>query len=319
MTERSDRRFQPGYLELARSGELSQRVEHAREMLGECRLCPRECQVDRLAGQKGHCRVGDKPFVSSSGPHFGEESPLVGKYGSGTIFLTFCNLGCLSCQNYDISHLGQGSEIEVEALAQMMLSLQGQGCHNINFVTPTHQVPQILAALQLAIEHGLSVPLVYNTGGYDSVATVKLLDGIFDIYMPDCKYSDNSVAARLSDADDYWERNQAAVREMHQQVGDLQMDKEGIATRGLLVRHLVLPQGLAGTGKVMEFLASLSKDTCVHDTYVNVMAQYRPCYRANEIPEMNRQPTAEEYRQAVRLALDAGLHRLDERPLLRFL
>jgi putative pyruvate formate lyase activating enzyme len=248
--------------------------------------------------------------VASYGPHFSEEKPLVGTGGSGTIFFSDCNLRCVFCQNYDISHGGLGHVVTSQALAAMMLSLQETGCHNINLVSPTHQVPAILEGIAIAASLGLRLPIVYNTGGYDSVETLRLLDGVVDIYMPDCKYSDDSAAWRLSKVKDYPERNREALREMHRQAGDLQINSRGVATRGLLVRHLVLPNDVAGTRSVMEFLASLSRDT-----YVNVMAQYRPCYRASEFPEIARAPTREEYARAVRLALEAGLHRLDERPL----
>jgi putative pyruvate formate lyase activating enzyme len=248
--------------------------------------------------------------VASHGPHFGEERPLVGLGGSGTIFFTNCSLGCIFCQNYDISHLGRGRAVSDEQLAEAMLELQRLGCHNINLVTPTHFVPQILEALVIAAAAGLEVPLVYNCGGYESVETLRLLEDVVDIYMPDAKYSDGRVAARLSGAEDYPQRMQAAIAEMYRQVGDLQIDERGLAQRGLLVRHLVLPNHLAGSEEIMQFLANLSSDT-----YVNVMAQYRPCYRAGEVREISRRLTVAEYRTAVQAALDAGLHRLDERPL----
>jgi putative pyruvate formate lyase activating enzyme len=296
------------YVALHRSGELRQRAERAIEMLACCAICPRECRVNRLEGPTGFCRTGRRAVVSSYNPHFGEEAPLVGTHGSGTIFLTHCNLGCLFCQNCDISHLGEGREVSAERLASMMLGLQEVGCHNINFVTPTHCVPQILESLDLAAAKGLRVPLVYNCGGYESVETLRLLDGVFDIYMPDAKYADSSVAERLSGAPDYPDAMREALREMHRQVGDLELDERGIARRGLLVRHLVLPNGLAGTGDVMRFLASLSEST-----YVNVMAQYRPCYRAHEVPELARPISRDEFAEAVQMALDAGLTRLDQR------
>jgi len=262
--------------------------------------------VNRLAGEKGTCRVGRQAMVSSFGPHFGEESPLVGYYGSGTIFLTYCNLRCVFCQNYDISHLGHGHPVAPEQLANMMLALQARGCHNINFVTPTHVVPQLLEAIVLAAERDLNVPLVYNCGGYESVETLRLLDGVFDIYMPDFKYTEATVAKRLSGAEDYPLIVKAALKEMHRQVGDLVVDERGIALRGMIVRHLVLPNNLAGTEEAMRFLA---EELSPH-TYVNVMAQYRPCYRALEFPEIARRPAREEFRAAVQAALNAGLHRL---------
>lgn len=246
-------------------------------------------------------------MVSSFGPHFGEESPLVGSCGSGTIFFTNCNLRCLFCQNYDISHLGRGEEVSGGQLAAIMLNLQRSGCHNVNLVSPTHFVPQILEALCMAAEEGLRLPLVYNTGGYESSETLALLDGVVDIYMPDAKYWGPEVARLLSEAPDYPEVMRQALKEMHRQVGDLAIDGLGIARRGLLVRHLVLPEGLAGTREVMNFIAKEISP----NTYVNVMAQYRPCYRAQEIPELRRPISPEEYRQAVEGALGAGLHRLD--------
>ncbi len=296
----------PAYIELHRGGELQQRAKAAERLLEPCRVCPRECLAQRLQGETGVCGVADRAMVSSYGPHFGEERPLVGFGGSGTIFLAHCNLCCVFCQNYEISQQDEGRIVSARELAGMMLELQRMGCHNINFVTPTHQVPQILRALPTAIDGGLQVPLVYNCGGYESLETLRLLDGVFDIYMPDFKYSDADVAKRFSNAEKYPERARAAFREMHRQVGDLTLDRRGIARRGLLVRHLVLPNNLAGTGEVVRFLAELSEDT-----YVNIMDQYRPCYRAHEYPPLARRPTRAELEEALRLARSAGLHRLD--------
>jgi putative pyruvate formate lyase activating enzyme len=247
-------------------------------------------------------------MVSSYGPHFGEEVPLVGRRGSGTIFFTHCNLRCLFCQNYSISQLGEGEKVGREELAYMMLSLQSQGCHNINLVSPTHVVPQILEALEVAVESGLHLPLVYNTGGHDSLETLKILDGIVDIYMPDMKYSDEKIAEGLSGIENYPEINRAAVKEMHRQVGDLEIDEDGIAQRGLLVRHLVLPHGLAGTKGIVNFLA----EEISPNTYVNIMAQYHPCYKAFQIPALSRRITGDEFQQAIELTRQAGLNRLDE-------
>jgi putative pyruvate formate lyase activating enzyme len=247
--------------------------------------------------------------VSSYGPHFGEEAPLVGRRGSGTIFFTYCNLRCVFCQNYTISQLGEGIAVAREELARMMLSLQTRGCHNINLVSPTHVVPYILDALELAVSAGLSLPLVYNTGGYDSVETLELLDGIVDIYMPDMKYSDERIAEQLSGIKDYPEVNRAAVKEMHRQVGDLQIDGQGVAQRGLLVRHLVLPNRLAGTREVVRFLAQ----EVSANTYLNVMAQYYPCHKAFDIPLLARPVASEEFSEAITLANREGLHRLDSR------
>ena len=302
--------FEPAYLQLVQSGELKRRVAEAYRRLEACDICPRECGVNRReSAKRAVCRTGERALVSSYNPHFGEEAPLVGFGGSGTIFFTWCNLHCQYCQNYEISQLGEGREVEPEQLAAMMLRLQELGCHNINFVSPTHVVPQILAGVLIAAQAGLRVPLVYNTGGYDSLQTLALLDGVFDIYMPDMKYSDEPTARRLSKVKDYPAINQAAVAEMHRQVGDLRMDERGIALRGLLVRHLVLPGGLAGTAQVVQFLAThISRET-----YLNLMDQYRPCYKAYQFPELNRRITPAEYAEAVRLPEEAGLHRLDDR------
>lgn len=289
------------------AGKLHERVEEALAILENCQLCPRCCKVNRTKGELGKCNTGREAVVSSFGPHFGEEAPLVGSGGSGTIFFTYCNLRCCFCQNYSISQLGEGHQVSPREIAGMMLSLERRGCHNINFVSPTHVVPQILEALEIAVEAGLSIPLVYNSGGYDSVKTLKLLDGIFDIYMPDMKYSDEQNAERFSGVKDYPAVNRAAVREMHRQVGDLQLDADGVATRGLLVRHLVLPNGLAGTAEVCRFL---SQDIST-GTYLNVMAQYRPCFKAFDIPELMRPITREEFAEAVKIARGFGLHRLD--------
>lgn len=299
----------PSYIRLYETGELQKRIEALNEILARCRLCPRNCNVNRLEGEKGVCRTGVRPVVSSFNPHFGEEPPLVGHCGSGTIFLTFCNLKCVFCQNYDISHLGAGQEVSVDELSRMMLSLQRRGCHNINFVTPTHQVAQIVAALPQAIEGGLEVPLVYNCGGYESLDTIRLLHGIFDIYMPDMKYGSDEAAGTLSGALDYCSISRAALKEMHRQVGDLVLDSSGIAERGLIVRHLVLPDGIAGTREVMGFIAhELSPGT-----YVNIMDQYRPCHKASEselYPSMARRITSREFDEAVSIATDEGLTRL---------
>jgi len=279
-------------------------------MLAECCLCPRHCGVNRLIGESGKCRTTSQVMVSSYGPHFGEEAPLVGRHGSGTIFFTFCNLRCIFCQNYSISQLGEGSVVGSEELAKMMLSLQAKGCHNINLVSPTHVVPYILEALELATNDGLYLPLVYNTGGYDSVETLELLDGVVDIYMPDMKYSDEKTAEQLSGIKGYPQVNQAAVKAMHRQVGDLQLDESGVAQRGLLVRHLVLPNRLAGTGEVVRFLAQEVST----NTYLNIMAQYRPCYKAFDIPQLARPLNRQEFSEAIDLAHQQGLSRLDKAP-----
>ena len=282
--------------------ELDERIREAHELLQPCRVCPRKCGAKRLDGERGFCGAGRELEISSCGPHFGEESVLVGACGSGTIFLIGCSLRCVFCQNYDISHLGRGYEVSAEQLAGAMMELQTRGCHNINSVTPTHFTPQILEALKAAKRQGLSVPLVYNCGGYESVETLKLLDGVIDIYMPDAKYADSKVAERLSGAPDYPEVMKAALKEMHRQVGDLVVEN-GIAVKGMLIRHLVLPNGLAGTEEVMRFISSeLSRDS-----YVNVMAQYRPTFKAGEFSEINRRPTTQEYLDAVASALKLGI------------
>lgn len=297
----------PSYIHLHETGELTRRIAAARAILKTCTLCPRRCRVNRLEGSTGFCQVGSLPMVSSFGPHFGEERPLVGRDGSGTIFLTWCNLRCVFCQNYDISHLGEGAEVTEAQLGEMMVTLWRRGCHNINFVTPTHQVPQILAALPLAIAQGMDIPLVYNCGGYEEVSTLRLLDGVFDIYMPDFKYGDDATAQRLSQAPRYVETAELALREMHRQVGNLALDPDGIAVRGVLVRHLVLPGGLAGTRRVMAFIArELSPDT-----YVNIMDQYRPCFKAADHPPLDRRITPAEFNEAVDIAREEGLRRLD--------
>ncbi len=277
-------------------------------MLEKCRLCPRNCGVNRLAGESGECHTTSRAVVSSYGSHFGEEAPLVGRHGSGTIFFTHCNLRCLFCQNYTISQLGEGTVTDSKGLAGIMLSLQASGSHNINLVSPTHVIPHILDALELAAGEGLGLPLVYNSGGYDSVRTLELLDGIVDIYMPDMKYSSAGTAERLSGVKNYPGVNRAAVREMHRQVGDLQIDEQGIARRGLLVRHLVLPNRLAGTEEVVRFLAQEISP----DTYLNVMAQYHPCHKAFDVPEIARPVSRQEFSEAVDLARRQGLHRMDK-------
>lgn len=296
------------YQQMHLAGELRTRAEKARAMMEACCLCPRCCRVNRLAGEIGQCRVGEQVIVSSYGPHFGEESPLVGRHGSGTIFFTYCNLHCVFCQNYTISQLGEGTPVNSETLARIMLSLQERGCHNINLVSPTHVIPHILDALDMAASQGLNLPLVYNSGGYDSLETLRLLDGIVDIYMPDMKYSDSRTGERLSGVKDYANVNRTAVKEMHRQVGNLQIDEQGIARRGLLVRHLVLPNGLAGTEKTVSFLAQEISP----DTYVNIMAQYRPHYQADTVPQISRPVNAREFREAINLARRYGIRRLDK-------
>ena len=306
--------FLPSYVSANQKGLLKAKIEKSLNLLKACVLCPRRCGVDRLSGEKGICKTGRLAWVSSFNPHFGEEDPLVGSHGSGTIFFTHCNLMCLFCQNFDISHEGHGQEVTDGELAEMMLILQNQGCHNINFVSPSHVVPQILSAVEIAVSHGLSVPLVFNTGGYDRITTIKLLEGVFDIFMPDFKFWGPQVAENACQARDYPQIARKALLEMHRQVGDLQIDEKGIAYRGLLIRHLVLPNGQAGTRDVMRFVAqSISTDS-----YVNIMSQYRPCGKAAEIKGLNTNLQADEYRLAVQSAKEEGITRLD-RPQRVFL
>lgn len=286
------------------SAELSQKVKKLYKLLEHCVLCPRRCGINRLDNKKGFCGVGLLPLVSSVGPHFGEEPELVGRGGSGTIFFAGCNLGCWFCQNYDISHLRHGEEVSTKELAKEMLTLRRIGCHNINLVTPTHIVPQLVEALIYAAEEGLDLPIVYNTGGYDSVDVLKLLDGIIDIYMPDAKYADSQMSKKYSQAEDYPEVMRNVIKEMYTQVGDLVVDG-GIAIKGLLVRHLVMPEGIAGTKEIMHFIATeISKNT-----YVNIMDQYRPCYKAYEFPEISRGITPAEYSEAISIAKEEWLWR----------
>jgi putative pyruvate formate lyase activating enzyme len=281
---------------------FSKTVQKLWVMMNPCILCPRKCKVNRHKGKSGFCGIAEMPMVSSTGPHFGEESVLVGQGGSGTIFFAGCNLGCVFCQNFDISHQRSGQEVTIEELAESMLGLQSIGCSNINFVTPTHVTPAIAAALELARKSGLTLPTVYNCGGYDSVETLKMLDGFMDIYMPDMKYSDSAAAKELSGAADYPQVNRKAVKEMHRQVGDLKIEK-GLATRGLLVRHLVLPENLAGSFEVIDFLA----EQISPKTAINVMDQYRPCYQAHLHPRINRRPTFEEIESVRRYAIEKKL------------
>lgn len=285
--------------------QIEERARQAWEMAGECRLCPRTCGTNRLEHSDGVCRTGRDAIVSSAFAHHGEEDCLRGRYGSGTIFFSMCNLNCVFCQNYELSHLGEGRETDAPQLAKIMRLLQESGCHNINLVTPTHVVPQILDALAIAVAEGLRVPVVYNCSGYDSVETLRLLDGVVDIYMPDFKFWDPEVAERLTGARDYPETARNATIEMHRQTGDLTLDGKGIAKRGVLVRHLVLPNNWAGTKDVMRFLT----EKVSSQTYVNLMAQYRPCGRAAEIEEIDRPVTLQEMRQARQDAWEAGITR----------
>ncbi len=303
--------FEPAYMALYRSGELQRRAEKALEGLAHCRVCPRDCGVDRLADRTAACKTGRYARVSSYFPHFGEEDCLRGWSGSGTIFFAWCNLRCVFCQNFDISQEGEGVETPPERLAQMMLSLQEEGCHNINFVTPEHVVPQVLEALVIAVERGLRLPIVYNTSAYDSMESLQLLDGVVDIYMPDFKFWDPRRSLRYLKAKDYPEAARRALKEMHRQVGVLKFDEHGLAKRGVLVRHLVMPGFLDETRAILRFLA----EELSPDTYVNIMAQYYPAGKvsAAKYPEINRRITESEYLEAIRIAHEVGLWRLDER------
>jgi len=293
-------------LYLQNKNKLNKKLKHLWELFSPCQLCPRKCLVERKKGEKGFCGGGEKASVSSYFPHFGEESCLVGEHGSGTIFFAHCNLKCVFCQNYPISHLGEGEEISAQKLAEIMLFLQKLGCHNINLVTPTHFVPQIVEALILAIEKGLKIPLVYNCGGYESEEVIELLEGIVDIYMPDAKFSSPQVSQEFSFCPDYFDNLKIVLKKMHKQVGDLIIEN-GVAQRGLLIRHLVMPNDLSGTKEIMEFIA---KEISLN-SYINIMDQYRPCGEAYHYPEINRTITLEEYRKAREIALSLGLKRLD--------
>ncbi len=300
----------PSYLSLHQSGELSARASTAVSRLADCRCCPRLCGVDRIHDRRGACGIGRKAVVCSYGPHLGEEAPLVGSNGSGTIFFGGCNMHCDYCQNHDISQGREGIEVDAERLAGMMIDLQRMGCHNINLVTPSHVIPQILEALDLAVSKGLRLPLVYNSGGYDRVEALRLLDGVVDIYMPDAKYDDPEVAARLSHVNDYPAVMRSALREMHRQVGDLVLEG-GVAIRGMIIRHLVLPERLAGSEGVMTFIA----EELSRNSYVNIMDQYRPCHKVVDSKDsahlaLKRRIRPEEYRDAKRAAIHHGLKRV---------
>lgn len=300
--------FTPAYLRLLQNGALAERAHRALQLQENCTLCPRRCGVNRLRTTDGAaCRTGENARVCSYGPHHGEERPLSGWTGSGTIFFSDCNLHCVFCQNWEISQEGEGQEVDAKELAAIMLGLQDQGVHNINLVTPSHVIAPILTALNLAAGEGLRLPLIYNSGGYDSLDTLALLDGVIDIYMPDMKFADSSTASAFLKVCDYAEVNQAAVREMHRQVGDLVLSAAGIARQGLLVRHLVLPDNLAGTDNILTFLAHEISS----QTYLNLMDQYRPCYLSGDFPPLNRRLTRAEWRAALQAAKKSGLRRLD--------
>jgi putative pyruvate formate lyase activating enzyme len=302
--------WRPPYLALHASGELRERAQAAMRLLdGRCLVCPRLCKVDRLADRAGLCRVGRHAVVASHFPHFGEEDCLRGSRGSGTIFFSGCNLRCVFCQNHDISWQLRGERATPERLAEMMLELQAIGCHNINWVTPEHVVPQVLEALPLAVEGGLRLPLVYNTSAYDSPDSLALMDGVVDVYMPDFKLWSSDLARRYLAKRDYPEVARHSLREMHRQVGELVLDERGMARRGLIVRHLVMPGLLAETEAILRFVA----EELGPDTYVNLMAQYYPAGRTTEFPEIDRHIHRSEYERALELARELGLRHLDAR------
>jgi len=298
------RRMYPVYLESHNNGKLKSIIEEAFGMLESCRICPRKCGVNRLNDERGFCRIGLKPKVASFMPHHGEEPPISGTRGSGTIFFSGCNMICAYCQNYEFSQLDEGREVEFEELATFMLQLQDMGCHNINLVTPTHVMPQILKALKLAIPKGLKIPIVYNTSGFELPEIIKLLDGIVDIYLADMRYADNDMAIKYSSAQDYPKLNQAALKEMHRQVGVARIDNAGIIKRGVIIRHLVLPDNISGTHSIMRFI----KEGLSKDTYISLMSQYLPCYKASQFQEISRRITEQEYEDAVATMEKHGLY-----------
>jgi len=297
----------PAYIQLYEQNLLTERVNEAFEHLKRCDLCGWRCKVDRTANKQGVCKTGLNALVSSFAPHHGEEKPLRGYHGSGTIFFSSCNMRCVYCQNYQISHFRQGREYSINELAAAMIELQNRGCHNINLVSPSHVIPQIIAAIATAASIGLQIPIVYNTGGYDSLEGLSLLDGIVDIYLPDMKYSSAAIAQKYSKIPNYPQINQNAVKEMHRQVGDLVLDKNGIAKKGLIIRHLVLPHDLAGSEQILRFIAEQISST----TYLNIMDQYYPAYNARQYPELNRPIKTTEYQGVIEMAHSFGLHRLD--------
>jgi putative pyruvate formate lyase activating enzyme len=309
-SSRFEDQWTPGYAKLGARGQLTPRVKQARAILEACRLCPRQCGVNRLAGEKGFCRTASRVMIYSAHPHFGEETSLVGQNGSGTIFFSNCNLRCVFCQNWPISHEGRGRAIGDDDLADLMLYMQGTGCHNINLVTPTHVMPNILKATWIAHEKGLRIPLVYNTSGYERVEMLKLLDGVVDIYLPDMKFMDSAEAEiYMAGAADYPEKVKQALLEMHRQVGLHTTDSEGVAVRGVMIRHLVMPNRVAGTQKFVRWVAA----NLPTSTYVNIMHQYHVDYKAYEYPKIQRSITAEEYIEAMGWAEKVGLTNLDPR------
>lgn len=307
----------PSYLEPYHNGKLAKLAGQAYSLLESCSICPRNCGVNRLKGETGFCRTRLLAKAYSFMPHHGEEPPISGARGSGTIFFSGCNMHCCYCQNYEFSQEGEGREVGEEELAGFMLKLQGLGCHNINLVTPTHILPQILKALLLAIPQGLKIPLVYNTSGYELSSSIKMLSGIVDVYLADMRYGDDASGLKYSDAPDYPKYNQEAVKQMHQQVGLVELDREGVIRKGLIIRHLVLPEDISGTEKVLRFI----RDEVSADTYISLMSQYLPCYKAHNFKELSRRLASEEYTRAKELLREYGLENgwtQDSRGLARF-
>ncbi|MFA5410337.1 MAG: radical SAM protein [Candidatus Omnitrophota bacterium] len=293
----------PLYLAAYQDGNLERAIEESFQRLKNCSICPRKCGVNRLKNEKGFCKTGLLPKVCSFMPHLGEEPPISGTQGSGTIFFSHCDMACVYCQNYEFSQLGQGREVDFEKLADFMLQLQNLGCHNLNLVTPTHVMPQILKALSIAIGRGLKLPIVYNTGGYELTEMIKLLEGIVDIYLPDMRYADNAAAIKYSAAPDYPEYNQAAVKEMQRQVGTAEIDNSGVIKRGLVIRHLVLPNNISGTEKIMKFISQ----EISQEAYISLMSQYLPYHKARSFKELDRRLTEAEYEKAKQILEKYGL------------
>ncbi|MCM8780718.1 MAG: radical SAM protein [Candidatus Omnitrophica bacterium] len=294
----------PSYLEAYENGNLAKIIDKTFKMLEACCICPRKCSVNRLKDERGFCKTGLKPKVCSYMPHHGEEPPISGSQGSGTIFFSWCNMACVYCQNFEFSQLGEGREVELEELVEFMLQLQDMGCHNINFVTPTHVLPQILKSLYIAIPQGLKIPVVYNTSGYELPQIIELLEGIVDIYLPDLRYAEEEMAIKYSSAPGYPYLSQQSVIRMHKQVGPAQIDEKGIIKRGLIIRHLVLPHNISGTDKIMRFIA----EEVSADTYISLMSQYFPCYKSGQFKEIARRITYEEYEAAKESMHNYGLH-----------
>ncbi len=294
----------PAYLQSYKEGKLKKTAQQLSDRLKSCDLCPRKCGVNRLEGEEGFCKTALKAKIYSFMAHHGEEPPVSGVNGSGTIFFSGCNMRCVYCQNHCFSQGGEGREIARQELAEIMLKLQDASCHNINLVTPTHVLPQILKALEIAVGEGLKIPLVYNTGGYEASETIKMLEGIVDIYLPDMRYADNQAALKYSAAPEYPSYNRQAVKEMHRQAGNAQINDKGIISRGMIIRHLVLPNNISGTDKIMRFVA----DNISRESYISLMSQYHPCFTAKEFPELSHRLSAQEYREAQEIMEKYGLH-----------